>query len=266
MQILLAHSYTEGRRLARHLAAVNRQRQEIERNVMSSAMRQVEEAHIPAAFVLVGNDWHPGVIGIIAARIAHQYQRPTVVLTLANHTQALGSARGYGAVNVLAALASCENLLDRFGGHPNAAGLALQPERVSEFRERFTAFIEDSQNGAPPADARGSIAIETWIDPALLDGRFCDEIGRLSPFGQGNPEPVFGVRALNMDHPAVTQNRRLRFQLSGSRYTEESVGWDQSEWTRNLSGSFEMALTPQLQYGPDGVRTNFRVVDLRSVA
>jgi single-stranded-DNA-specific exonuclease len=265
MQILLAHSFTEGRRLARHLATVNRMRQEIERNVLSSAMRQVEEAHDPSAFVLVGNDWHPGVIGIIATRIAYQYQRPTVVITLANHRQALGSARGCGAIGVLDALASCENLLDRFGGHANACGLALQPERVSEFRDRFSAFIQEN-HGAAPAAGQRSIEIETWIDPALLDSRFCDEIARLSPFGYGNPEPVFGVRALNMDHPAVTQSRRLRFQLAGARYTDECVGWDQAEWTRNLSGSFDVALTPQLLYGPEGVRSNFRVVDMRSVA
>jgi len=265
MQILLAHSYTEGRRLARHLAAVNRMRQEIERNVLSSAMRQVEEAHDPSAFVLVGTDWHPGVIGIIATRIAYQFQRPTVVITLANRVQALGSARGYGEVNVLDALASCENLLDRFGGHANAAGLALQPERVGEFRSRFHAFMESSPGAQPAADARG-IAIETWIDPGLLDSRFCDEMARLSPFGYGNPEPVFGVRGMNMTHPAVTQTRRLRFQIAGSRYAEDCLCWDQAEWTRNLSGSFDMALSPQILYGPEGVRSNFRVVDLRSVA
>jgi single-stranded-DNA-specific exonuclease len=265
MQILLAHSYTEGRRLARHLAAVNRMRQEIERNVLTSAIRQVEECEDQSSYVLVGNDWHPGVIGIIATRIAYQYQRPTVVITLAHGDQALGSARGCGAVNVLDALASCESLLDRFGGHANAAGLALQPGRVGAFRDRFRAFMEESRNGPQAPDCH-AISIETWIDADLLDLRFSEEIGRLSPFGFGNPEPVFGVRALNLDHPAVMQNRRLRFQLSGSRFSEDTVGWDQAEWTRNLSGSFDAALTPQVQYGPDGVRTHFRVLDLRSVA
>lgn len=266
IQMLLARSYTEGRRLARYLCTVNRKRQEIERAALAGAMKQLEAYPEGAAFVLVGNDWHPGVIGIIATRIAYQYRKPTVVITLAQNDLALGSARGCGTMSVLNALESCQDLLERYGGHANAAGLALQPENVGAFRERFSAAIEEAAalDAGPQANR---IEIETWITPDLLDTRFLSEMTRLSPFGHGNPEPVVAVRGLNLEQGQVFHNRDLKLSFPGPKsYGDDSAACRETEWSRQLSGSYDVALAPQVRYGPDGLRTQLKVLDLRSMA
>ncbi|MCH8842390.1 MAG: single-stranded-DNA-specific exonuclease RecJ [SAR324 cluster bacterium] len=266
IQMLLTRSFTEGRRLARHLVSVNRSRQEIEKTALAGAMKQAESQQSNPALVLVGKDWHPGVISIIATRIAGQFQKPTVVISLYHGDVALGSARGNGQFDILHALGCCESTLKRFGGHVNAAGLALHPANLSAFTAQFMKAIAEAQDGPRKPDQK-CIAIDTWIQPEHLDCKFIEEIGRLSPFGFGNPEPVIAVHGLDVGHPSVFQNRHLKLQLNCAQGHEiEAVAWDHSALAEHLKGTFDIAFVPQLTYSAQGVKTQLKVVDLRATA
>jgi single-stranded-DNA-specific exonuclease len=264
VQLLLCRSVMEARRMARYLVELNRQRQVIEREVLVSAMVQAEAMSDRAALVLVGGDWHPGVIGSIASRLAFQTGKPTIVLTLSNQPQVLGSARGGGdGFNILRALETCAPLLARYGGHPGACGLALDPANLNEFKDRFLVAAEQTQGDTVPPNAQ-PLAIEAWIDPDTLTYAYVEEISRLSPFGYCNPEPVIAVRGVLLGNPIVFNERHLRFNLicpNGHQF--DAFAWDHSEWSFTNNGRYDIAFMPQM-YGTGPGRAQVKVVDAKA--
>ncbi len=263
MQLLMSHSFTESRRLARQLIQTNRERQEIERNVYSNAVELMESMPEEPAMILVGENWHPGVIGSIATRIAYQIHRPTVVLTNQGEQELRGSARGSERQNVLRALEACQSLLERFGGHRTAAGLSLKWPNLGAFRKDFQTAAERECAGCPDGDPEG-IFIETWIEPKALTTRFLEELSLLSPFGFGNPEPVVGVRGFTLREPSVFNSRHLRFNLScGDGDRLEAYAWDHSDWNVRCSHQYDIAFVPQVFAGAKGLKHQIRVLDLK---
>lgn len=263
MRLLLSHSFTESRRLARQMMDTNRERQKIEREVYQHAMTLMEAQPEEPATILVGMGWHPGVIGSIASRIAFQTHRPTVVLTGQGEKELGGSARGGKHHNVLGALQACQSLLNRFGGHRNAAGLALLKENLFAFSRDFQAAAarECLSNGAGGEEG---VKIETWIEPKALTPRFLEELNLLSPFGFGNPEPVIGVRGFRVREPSVFNTRHLRFQLPcGNGGHLDAYAWDHSDWEVNCSQRYDIAFMPQMFSGPKGLEAQVRVLDLK---
>ena len=260
MQLLLSHSFTEARRLARTLVEVNRARQEIERGVYADACEQMEAMPHHPALILVGHGWHPGVIGSIATRIAFQSRRPTVVLSHQDAPQVIGSARSSENYNVLSVLEACQELLERFGGHPSAAGLMLHHPNLPAFTRFFQEAAE--RDAATACGGVDCIKIETWIEPEGLTRQFLNEIALMSPFGYGNPEPVVGVRGFTVRDPAVFNSRHLRFSVScHDGEPVDAYAWDRSEWDVQASARYDIAFMPQLS--ADGTRAQIRVVDLK---
>jgi single-stranded-DNA-specific exonuclease len=263
VQLLLSHSYSEGRRLARFLVELNRQRQEIERAAYLSARTQADAMADRPALVLVGGDWHPGVVGSIASRLAFETGKPTVALTLNRQPDVLGSARGGGGFNILQALEDCAPLLNRFGGHPGAAGLALSPANLTAFTERFLHAVERTR-ATPYPSATRPLAIEAWIDLDTLTHAFVEELQRLSPFGFCNPEPVLAVRGVLLANPSVFNERHLRFHLNGLDGQQlDAFAWDRSQWAVSQHVRYDMAFMPQVYEGPGGGRPQVKVLDLK---
>ncbi|MBI4082078.1 MAG: single-stranded-DNA-specific exonuclease RecJ [Candidatus Lambdaproteobacteria bacterium] len=261
MQMLLTHSYTEARRLGRTLVDMNRRRQEIERQVLHSAMEQMEAAPLGPATILVGEAWHPGVLGSIASRMAFHSRKPTVVLTQSFAPQVLGSARGYDSYNILEVLQACADLLDRFGGHPAAAGLALNPCNLEPFVVAFARAVDESRR---PSDGEGGrqLLIDAWISPEVLHSVFIAELDRLSPFGMGNPEPVLALRAVRLENPTVFNQRHLRFTLDdGGGLRMEAFAWGHSDWPVDPAARYDVAFVPQV--AESNGRLQLKVVDLK---
>jgi single-stranded-DNA-specific exonuclease len=261
VQLLMSHSYTEARRLARYLVQLNRERQIIEHTVLDSAMTLAESQSDRPVMVLVGGDWHPGVVGSIASRLSFQTGKPTIVLTLSSAPQVVGSARGgaYG-VNVLELLATCAPLLIRYGGHPAACGLALDPANLTEFTERLYAAIA-AQPSLCAASGSRPLEIEAWLDADALTHEFVEELAILSPFGHCNPEPVLAVRGVLLGNPSVFNRRHLRFNLvcpNGAAF--DAFAWDHSGWTVCADARYDVALMPQS--AEPGVRPQVKVLDM----
>jgi single-stranded-DNA-specific exonuclease len=263
MQLLLSHSFTEARRLARHLVEVNRERQEIERGVYADACEQLDAMPGHPALVLVGHGWHPGVIGSIATRIAFESRRPTVVLSHQEAPEVIGSARSSENYNVLGVLEACQELLERFGGHPSAAGLMLHEPNLSAFTRFFCDAAErDAATACGPAADR--LQLDLWIEPEGLTRQFLDEIALMSPFGYGNPEPVVGVRGYTLHDPAVVNSRHLRFSVSWEGGDAvEAFAWDRSGWAVETAARYDIAFMPQTLPAAQGARPQIRVLDLR---
>ena len=258
VQLLLSRSFTEGRRLARLMNQTNRERQKIEREVFDLAMHQVDSNDDQSVCIVVGGKWHPGVIGSIAARVAMETRKPTVVLTLWEPHRLQGSARGWGGHNVLEALEACSSLLERYGGHPSAAGLALDAANLEAFTREFRRAAGGA-NGHDEADP-ATLKIDAWISAETLTRGFLGELDRLSPFGAKNREPVVAVRGMALANASVFNSRHLKFDLvcqDGSKIT--GYAWNCADWEPLTSARYDVAFIPQ---SPSNGKPRVKVLDI----
>ena len=215
VELLLSDDVTFCNETAQQLDVFNRERQEIERAITEEAERLIEERYLEhAGVVLFAENWHPGVVGIVAGRVTRKYNRPCVVLGNEGD-MAKGSGRSVDGVNLVEVLGTCCEHLTSWGGHPMAVGVSLPKVHLESFRERFAAAVR-LHAGGDIAAARLDLA--AWITPEQITDRLMDELESLHPFGQGNPEPVFGVRGVVLrGRPEVFKDQHFRFQFEDGR-------------------------------------------------
>lgn len=171
------------------LDRLNRARKETESRILEAAQAQIDPAS--AALVAHGEGWHEGVIGIVAARLAQRFKRPSVVIAH-EHETAKGSARTVGDVDLYALIAGCQTHLSAFGGHKKAAGIKLSPGDIGGFK---AAFLEAAAR-IDPAQLAANGALIGELSLALITPELCELMGRYEPFGEGNPQPLFLADAL----------------------------------------------------------------------
>jgi single-stranded-DNA-specific exonuclease len=213
---------------AAQLDAFNRERQDIERGITEEADRLIE-AHFLAlpGIVLFHEDWHPGVVGIVAGRVTRKYNRPCVVLGNEGD-MAKGSGRSVDGVNLVEVLGTCCENLSSWGGHPMAVGISLAKVHLESFRTRFAEAVR-AHAGGDISEARLDISV--WLMPEQINERFMDELDSLHPFGQGNPEPVFGVRGVVLRaHPEIFKEQHFRFHFDDGRGRRlHGVAWKMAQ-------------------------------------
>ena len=168
----------------------NDQRKDLDKSMTEEANRIVEtldHEHERQAIVIYNEEWHKGVIGIVASRLTEVYCRPAVVLTRSDEF-ATGSARSVGGFDVYKAVESCRDLLENFGGHTYAAGLTMRVEHVEEFKRRFIQYVEENID---PTQTQAQIDIEATIDFRDITRKFFVDLKRFNPFGPNNQRPIF---------------------------------------------------------------------------
>jgi len=197
---------------AQQLDAFNRERQDIERQMTEEAEQMIDAHYADAqGIVLYSDKWHPGVVGIVAGRVSRKYNRPCVVLGN-DGALAKGSGRSVPGVNLVEVLADCAAELETWGGHPMAVGVGLDKQRLPAFREKFARAVRENA-GRDIAEAE--LPIAAWITPEDIAEPLMDELDALHPFGQGNPEPLFGLRGVQFAQaPIVFKGMHFRFQLA----------------------------------------------------
>jgi single-stranded-DNA-specific exonuclease len=177
-------------RIAQELDDHNNQRRALEAEVLEQALAQAETAFGVGqrhSLVLVGEGWHPGVLGIVASRIVERFHRPTVVIGL-NQGEGKGSARSIRGFPMVEGLRRCADSLEKFGGHEFAGGLSIKSECVAQFAEAFERAARES---LAPEDLWPRLEIDAQLDFADIGTALLRELEILQPFGIGNPEPVF---------------------------------------------------------------------------
>jgi single-stranded-DNA-specific exonuclease len=209
LRLLLSDDPIECAALAQQLESMNVERQALDQRILDEALEQVEQTadmERDAGFVLVGDGWHPGVVGIVASRVVERYGRPTFLIAFDGDI-GKGSGRSTSRFNLHAALLSCGDLLERYGGHHMAAGLTIRRGRLDAFRERFGDVARQSLS---PED----LGPEQRVDLELALNEVTLELERLcrylEPCGQGNPSPVFGVRGVRFTNRSVVGNGHLK--------------------------------------------------------
>ena len=219
----------EARLLAEQLNTENIRRQQEEAEIVAQAKKLVEtdlEVGSRTVIVVAGEGWHRGVIGIVASKLVDAFHRPAIVLSMDGEV-AHGSCRSLPCFNMLGALESCGELMTKFGGHKQAAGLTLESSRIRELRARVNEYADGCLQ---PDDLRPRL----WIDGALpfraISPQFASELTALAPFGAGNPMPVFRTsRAEIVDGPRVVKERHLKMAFKQDGRVMRGIAWRASE-------------------------------------
>ncbi len=216
LELLLTDDVERARALADDLEELNRDRQLVEGRILREAVAQVEswpeEKRRRHAYVLAGDDWHEGVIGIVAARVVERFHRPVVLIAGAEDGQWKGSGRSIPAFDLHGGLAACASHLGRWGGHRAAAGLSIDPGRVEAFADAFAAHALD----VLPAEAlQPTLTVDAVIPRGTkLTLDLCEELGRLAPFGLGNPNVTLLAPSCELAELAtVGEGKHLRFRV-----------------------------------------------------
>jgi single-stranded-DNA-specific exonuclease len=219
LELLLTEDEDEARRLAGELEALNRDRQAVEERILRDAVRQVEEWPEPKrrrlGYVIAGEDWHRGVIGIVASRLVERYHRPVVLVAGGEPGEDwVGSGRSVSAFDLHGALGACSHLLGRWGGHRAAAGLSVAPENVEALAD---AFAEHAATVLSPEDLRPVTPVDAVVRGSELTLGLYEELERLAPFGLGNPNvTLLAVGAELSELDAVGEGKHLRLAVTAA--------------------------------------------------
>jgi single-stranded-DNA-specific exonuclease len=215
LELLLTDDEDDARRLAGELEELNRERQAVEGRILREAVQEVEswpeERRARRAYVVAGEDWHEGVIGIVASRLVDRFHRP-VVLIAGAEGEWKGSGRSIPAFDLHGALAACAPLLGRWGGHRAAAGLSIAPENVEAFASRFA---EHAAGVLRDEDLQPVTRVDAIVPRGTrLTLELCAELARLAPFGLGNPEVTLLAPGCELgDLATVGEGKHLRFRV-----------------------------------------------------
>ncbi|MFD1772830.1 single-stranded-DNA-specific exonuclease RecJ [Paenibacillus rhizophilus] len=233
VSLLTTEDPVEAERLAAELDMLNKERQMVVDRIVAEALVRLEErvkdGKLPSIIVLAGEDWNVGVVGIVASKLLERYYRPVIILDIHPETgYCKGSARSIPGLDIYAALSSCADLMDHFGGHPAAAGMSLHRDNLDAFAaalEEFASGVLTEEHFVPVVTADGEYTL------ADLSLRAAEELELLAPFGMSNPLPKFIVRgaAVKETRTMGQGNRHLKLVLQQEGMTVEAVAFGKGE-------------------------------------
>lgn len=244
VRLFLSESEDEAWRIAETLNSMNSRRQAIESEIYEEALREISRKGLRPAIILAGRNWHPGVIGIVASKIAEEFYRPTFIFTVEGDV-ARGSARSIPPFDMYKGISCCKDLLLSFGGHKQAAGLRLLASNLLEFEERMTRIVNESLDHEALVRI---LKIDSEVSLIEVNHNLIREISMLEPFGFGNPEPILGARMLNVSNPRIVGNNHLKVLLKQEDVTIDAVGFNMGEFAEEIAsvGLIDAAFIPMI--------------------
>ena len=248
--------------LAAQLCELNRERQGIEGDIFQQCVQRLEEEPQEGAIVLAGSQWHQGVVGIVASRLAEKYACPCFMICLDGGI-GKGSCRSWGDINLFELLSSCSPLLENFGGHTLAAGFTVKEENIPALALALRRAVAESCNGQALPSV---LEVDMAVSPQHLTVEAVEALDRLEPCGTGNPRPVFllqGAQVHTMSQ--VGRGRHLKLKLESRGVTLDAIYFSSQGAELGLSPGCRVDLVfyPQIN-DFRGVRTvQLQVVDLR---
>jgi len=264
LELLLTEDDGRADQVARELDLLNRDRRETEQRILHQAEAACAPQLAAAALVVAGEDWHPGVVGIVASRLVERFRRPAVVIALDGEGAGRGSGRSIAAYDLHAGLVGASAHLRRFGGHRMAAGLELDEAKVPELRRALAAHA-----GAllRPQDLARVEKIDAVIPGGALTLDTAEELERLGPFGAGNPAPTLLVPAARIEHVTAMgeERKHARFSLVGGGARARGVAFRRSQRSLAALGAEPQDVAVSLERNRFNGAVEARVV-LKSVS
>jgi single-stranded-DNA-specific exonuclease len=229
VRLLVTRDKSEARKIAQVLEQENRRRKEIDNTTLQEAIAEIEptfDANKTRSIVLAGNNWHSGVIGIVASRLIDRYYRPTVMISVEDNI-GKGSARSIEGFDIFNALKSCGDCLLQFGGHKYAAGLTIDAKNIPEFRERFDAIARQM---IPETDLHPRIKIDAEITLDQITPEIVAALEKFAPFGPSNSRPNFLSRNLEVIMPPrIVGSNHLKLRVQQHGETFDAIGFNMGD-------------------------------------
>ncbi len=271
VELLTSDSQIRSMQIARYLKEQNSKRQQCERKIFKQACEKVVEYGLNhpdrKSIVLADENWHSGVIGIVASRIAEKFYRPTIMIN-AEATEdgiAQGSGRSIPGFCLLSAIKACSKHLVKYGGHKMAAGLKIEPDKIDRFIADFEAYTRQNLN-------ENDIVAKLHIDAVASLGNFSrqavSELHMLGPFGQGNPEPIFAtmaVRLASVPRRVGSAGEHLQLTITDNATTIRCIGFRFGNLEKKLLDNdfFNVAYQPQLNTYNGNTNVEFVLTDIQ---
>jgi single-stranded-DNA-specific exonuclease len=248
LKLLMSMDIAQAKKLSAELEQFNRQRQKIESQILEEAealINQQMNFKEDKVIVIAKEDWHQGVLGIVASKLADRFYRPAIVISI-KEDLCKGSARSIKNFHLFEALLDSKELLNSFGGHAHAAGLLITKDNIDEFRKSINRLASDRltlEDLLPSRDVDAELLLGD------LSGLLVKELERLEPFGMDNPEPLFFSRALKLKSQVQLLARgTLKFWVTDGIRTQEAIAFGMSNQKESLlaADSFDLIYTPKL--------------------
>jgi len=246
VELLITDSYRSADAITRDLQNTNVLRQSAEREVLQQALAEAEElvAAGAPALILARAGWHPGVLGIVASRLVERFHRPALVASIAENGTAKGSVRSPDTVDMLAALSTCHDLLDTYGGHKVAAGVAFPAPSLESLRTRLAhAVTHQLPSGDLP---EREIEVDAVLNLDCLTPRLVSEFETLAPFGAANPEPVFEVRRVQPVHAKALGGGNVRVRFRQGATVVDAFGYGFARRLDEIRRSVDVVFSPRV--------------------
>jgi len=257
---LTTHHLERAKEVAKELDRINGERQRLEREVMEEI-----ETRLPAsadlasrrALVVTGVGWHRGILGIVASRLLEKYRRPVLVLDVKNGI-AMGSGRSIPGFNLYKALRKLAPLLERFGGHKHAAGLALNASNLETLRKEFESLAGEELS---EEDLVHSVDVDAEVSLKDLDLQTIRRFNSFAPFGPGNPEPLFYAGPCDVVDSRKVGGRHLKMKVRQNEAVLEAIGFGLAEEVPAPRGPTNFIFTPEIDRWQGREKIQLRMID-----
>ena len=262
VELFLTKDPARAEELALELCELNRKRQGIESDIFQQCVQHLEQAPQHGAIVLAGDEWHQGVVGIVASRLAEKYACPCFMICL-DQGMGKGSCRSWGDVNLFALLSSCAPLLENFGGHALAAGFTVREENIPALALALRRAVADSCRGE---ELPSVLDIDLAVSPQHLTVEAVEALDLLEPCGTGNPRPVFLLRGAQVHTMAqVGRGRHLKLRLESRGVPLDAIFFSNqgSELGLTPGCRVDVAFYPQINDFRGSRSVQLQIVDLR---
>lgn len=242
VRLLISGYEEEAEVLSEEICADNEERRRVEAEIAEAAFADIEaKGYMKDRVVVVdGENWHHGVIGIVASRVTERCGKPCMIISR-GETEAKGSGRSIEGFSLFEAICACGDLLIKFGGHPMAAGITLKPENIEAFRKRINQYAAEHFPQMPTQ----TVTLDCKLNPAALSVSMAQSLTQLEPFGNGNPQPMFGL--FNMELSNVTPvggggHLRLTLEKNGSVITAMRFNTKPEELPYHIGDKIDLAV------------------------
>jgi single-stranded-DNA-specific exonuclease len=260
LDLLLTDAPDQADALASELEGLNRERRRMQAQTFKQAMAMIDPDDSGRTIVLAREGWSRGVVGLAASKLAEIYRRPSILLALEDG-MAIGSGRSIAGFNLFAALSQCRDLMVRFGGHEQAAGLSIDPQNLPDLTK---AFEDVAQREIDDSILIPTLEIEAEVTLDELQGGLMDELSRLAPFGTGNPEPVLALREMKVVSAcAVGGQSHLKMCLSQNGRTLETIGFGLGSVLPDLGPRVRVAVTRHTSQYRGRTTHGWKIVDIQ---
>lgn len=227
LELILTQDRAEAQKIALELNEINKERQEVEKKIISDAIEIIERDRLYENGVIVveNENWHHGVIGIVASKITETYYKPSILICMENG-KGKGSGRSIEGFDLHGALTECEDLLEKFGGHEMAIGLSIYESNILKLREKLCSIaIENKIDELQPV-----VKIDAEVNSDDISFETIRDLEKLEPFGEANPSPIFMYKNLKVDSVrALSNGKHLRLVLKDNNFKYDAIAFNMGD-------------------------------------